>query len=398
MKTPLIYLVHRIPYPPDKGDKIRSFHILRHLAESYEIYLGAFVDDQEDWQYANELKPYCKKTYLEKLNPGYAKIKSLSGLVKGTAMTVPYYYSNTMRDWVNSILNKYHVKQAVVFSAAMAQYLSGNKFNGMHRLIDFVDVDSDKWAQYAESKTWPMSFIYARESRQLLAYERKIAKEYTESYFVSHKESQHFQTLAPECKNKINFFNNGVDSEYFSPVQQLVNPFSDNRKILTFTGAMDYWANVDAVVWFANEILPKISAKNKNVCFYIVGSKPTPQVKALASRENIIVTGKVPDIRPYLKYTDVSVAPLRIARGIQNKVLEAMAMSCSIVTTPAAAEGITTNNDFVVADTADEFAHCCLNLLDTPDETMRNRARQSIIEHYLWSKNLDTLVNGLMAT
>jgi len=399
MKTPLLYLVHRIPYPPDKGDKIRSYHLLTHLAKSYDIFLGAFVDDPLDWSYKEPLKSLCAKIHLETLNPRTAKIKSLLGLAKGVAMTIPYYHSNSMQRWIDTIISKNKIKQAVIFSSAMAQYLSGKKYHGMQRIVDFVDVDSDKWAQYSKRKAWPLSFIYSREARFLLNFERKITENFDVSYFVSESECKHFQSLAPESANKIDFFNNGVDTEYFSPSHALQNPFQAEHKIFTFTGAMDYWANVDAVVWFANNIFPHILEKNSQSHFYIVGSKPTEQVKSLKKLKHVVVTGRVPDIRPYLKYTDVSVAPLRIARGIQNKVLEAMAMNCLVVATSAAAEGIKANagTDFIVADKAEDFSRHCLQLLNNPDSQMRTTARQCILENYLWSSNLDKLLNRLQA-
>jgi len=397
MKPPLLYIVHRIPYPPNKGDKIRSYHTLNYLAKSFDIYLGAFVDDPTDWQYESELKPFCKNICLVGLNQKWAKIRSLSGFVKGVAMTIPYYHSNKLQAWVDLVVNKYDIKQAVVFSSAMAQYLSGRKYNDIQRIIDFVDIDSDKWAQYSKSQTWPMSSIYSRESRYLLSHERQIAKEFDVNYFVSETEAKHFTSLAPESTHKTDHFNNGVDTEYFSPQIDFENPYQVDRKIITFTGAMDYWANVDAVEWFANAVFPQITAKYSNCYFYIVGSNPTGQVKSLAKMKNIVVTGRVADVRPYLNYANISVAPLRIARGIQNKVLEAMAMSCLVVASPAAAEGITANTgtDLVVANNAEEFTRSCLNLLKNPNIQMRTAARSCILENYLWSQNLDKLLNRL---
>jgi len=399
MKTPLLYLVHRIPYPPNKGDKIRSYHILSYLAKSFDIYLGAFIDNPSDWQYESELEALCKIVHLVGLNPRRAKIKSLIGLTKGVALTIPYYHSKKMQDWVDLVLDDFNITQAVVFSSAMAQYLSGKKYNGIQRVIDFVDVDSDKWAQYGKKQTWPMSSIYARESQCLLSFERQIAKEFDVNYFVSETEARHFKSLAPESINKVDHFNNGVDTDYFSPLKVFENPYKNGLKIVTFTGAMDYWANVDAVVWFANAIFPQIVAQNSNCNMYIIGSSPTEQVKSLGKRKNIIVTGRVPDVRPYLSYADISVAPLRIARGVQNKVLEAMAMSCMVVASPEAAEGISANpgTDFVIADNANKFASACLNLLENPNNQMCTNARRCIIENYSWPTNLAKLQNSLHA-
>jgi sugar transferase (PEP-CTERM/EpsH1 system associated) len=339
----LLYLVHRIPYPPNKGDKIRSFHFLRALAEKYQIYLGTFIDDVDDQQYVEALQSFCRETCCITLDPKVAKIKSLVGLLSGEALSLPYYRNQILQQWVDRVIQEHAIDRVLIFSSPMAQYVQ--KHAQLHFVADFVDVDSDKWRQYAESKSWPASWIYRREASKLLDFETYIAAQATTTVFVSEQESALFKTLAPMSAVKIGFVNNGVDTDFFDPELDFSSPFTHDELSIVFTGAMDYWANVDAVVWFAQQVMPWIRQRQPEAKFYIVGSKPTRAVQQLAGDDpNIIVTGRVEDVRPYILHASVIVAPLRIARGVQNKVLEAMAMAKPVVVTSAAMEGVSGSN------------------------------------------------------
>jgi len=236
----LLFLVHRIPYPPNKGDKIRSYHILKQLERSYRIHLGAFVDTREDWQYVEEVGKSCAETCFLELKPLLARIRSLGGLLRRQPLTLPYYFDRRMKDWVERIIAETGVSRAFVFSSAMAQYLRGPDYDSMHRVIDFVDVDSDKWRQYSRQKQWPMSRVYRREAARLLQYDRAVAAEYDFSVFVSAAECSLFMRLAPETKDRVVCLENGVDVEYFSPEREYRNPYSGRDKVLVFIGAMDY--------------------------------------------------------------------------------------------------------------------------------------------------------------
>src|SRR3954447_13488802 len=316
----ILYLAHRIPYPPNKGDKIRSYHLLKHLSQRYRVHLGAFIDDESDRKYRNSVKSLCGETCLINLNPAIARMRSLSGFFSGEPLTLPYYRDSGLQQWINNILETRTIRMILVFSSAMAQYVS--QLEATPRIIDFVDVDSDKWMQYSSAKRWPKSWIYRRESRLLLKHERWIAENFSNSTFVSRAEADLFKQLAPNAIKKIAYFNNGVDSDYFSPEHDFQNPYMEREPVLVFTGAMDYWANVDAVDWFSRAIFPKVRMRFPKAEFFIVGARPNPVVKALAKLPGITVTGSVPDVRPYLAWASLAVAPLRIARGIQNKVLE----------------------------------------------------------------------------
>lgn len=391
----LLYLVHRIPYPPNKGDKIRSHHLLKHLSQHFTVHLGAFVDHPDDWKYAQSLADMVSGTVrLLPLSPRQARLRSAAGLLCGAPLTLPYYHDAGMRRWVRRLLAERPIRRAVVFSSAMAQYLE--PYPELHRIVDFVDIDSDKWRQYAVQKSWPMNLIYRREARTLLSYERRIAGSCNASTFVSAAEAELFKTLAPECANRVGYYNNGVNMDYFTPLHDYENPYPAGQRILVFTGAMDYWANVDAVSGFAREVFPTLRARFPELNFYIVGSNPTPEVQALAGN-GIVVTGTVADVRPYIAHAAISVAPLRIARGIQNKVLEAMAMAKSVIVSPQALQGIDakTGSEIILAEDAAAFIAQIAAQLTEPDETLGQAARRRVEQSYSWEHSLQSL-DGLL--
>lgn len=397
MVEELLYLTHRVPFPPNKGDKIRSFHLLKHLSRHYRVHLGTFVDDEADWQHVDSVKSFCAESHFARLAPSAARLRSLSGLLTGQALTLPYYRNAGLQQWVNDILANHPVKRILVFSSAMAQYV--RNADDARRVIDFVDVDSDKWQQYAATKRWPLSWLFRREAELLLGYEREIAQEFDASLFVSREEAELFKQFAPESAKKTGYFSNGVDTDYFSPEREYPNPYADGEQVLVFTGAMDYWPNVDAVSWFAAEIFPAIHAALPQTRFFIVGSRPTPAVCELARLPGVTVTGTVADVRPYLAHARIAVAPLRIARGLQNKVLEAMAMAKTVVASPQAAEGIQAapGKELHVAANAGEFGQQTLALLAVKASNQTgNAARARILADYDWGSCL-ARVDALLA-
>ncbi|WLI88907.1 TIGR03087 family PEP-CTERM/XrtA system glycosyltransferase [Massilia sp. R2A-15] len=384
----LLLLIHRMPYPPNKGDKIRSYHLLKHLAQHYRVHLGTFVDDADDWQHVPTVQALCASAHFAPLNPTLARVRSLGALLANRSLSLDYYRDAGMRAWTERTMREHGVKRIVVFSSQMAQY--ADCWPQARRVVDFCDVDSDKWRQYAEQKSWPMNMLYRHEARQLLAYERKVARECDASLFVSQPEAELFRDLAPESAPKIGFFNNGVDTDYFSPARDYASPYAAGERAIVFTGAMDYWPNVDAVQWFAAEVFPQLRARFADARFYIVGARPSSAVQALAQLPGVVVTGTVPDVRPYIAHGAVAVAPLRIARGIQNKVLEAMAMATPVVVSPQALEGIEAipGQDLVLAPDAAAFAAAVAALLEKSDGALGRSARAKVEQLYSWPSNL----------
>jgi sugar transferase (PEP-CTERM/EpsH1 system associated) len=384
----LLFLAHRIPYPPDKGDKIRSWHMVKHLATEWRLHLGAFVDDPDDWRHEDALRAICSDVCLRPLHATAGKVRSLAGLVTGEALTLPYYRDGRLMHWVQGKLSD-GIEHVVVYSSAMAQFVMAAK--GGTRVMDFVDIDSDKWRQYAPTKAWPLSWLHAREAKRLLDWERHVAAEFDASLFVSAREAEDFRRLAPESAARVGYFNNGVDADYFAPDLDYPNPYPPDVPVLVFTGAMDYWPNVEAVVWFAREVLPRLRQRHPDLAFYIVGSRPAPEVQALAALAGVSVTGRVADVRPYLQHAKAVMAPLRIARGIQNKVLEGMAMGKTVIATPQALEGLAvrTGREVVSADTCETIVASVDEVLAGRDLGMAARAR--VIRDYTWDASLARL-------
>jgi len=394
----LLYLVHRLPFPPNKGDKIASFNLLKFLSTKYSIYLGCFIDDEIDWQYVDELKNYCVDSCVVGLNPRRSKIMSLRGILSGEPLSLPYYRNKQLQTWVDNTVQQEQIDSVLIFSGVMAQYVSQKLPLKGHSVLDLVDVDSDKWRLYAEDHIWPLSWLYLRESKKLLAYEAEMAAKFDATVFVSEKEADFFKQLAPEVADKVVFRVHGVDSQYFDPSLEYESPYPIDTPIFVFAGAMDYWPNIHAAIWFAEEIFSLIKQKVDNACFYIVGMNPSDDILKLADLSGVYVTGSVDDIRPYIACATISVAPLRIARGIQNKVLEAMAMGKPILATKNALNGIRNFEEFtpVIAETVDEMVEGAISLLNNTED---NLARQCVLEHYNWDTNLrrvdNLLKNGL---
>ena len=384
----LLLLVHRIPYPPNKGDKIRSYHLLRHLCARYEVHLGTFVDDADDWRHVPHLQAMCAGSHFGALHPLWGRLRSLAALAGGRALSCDYYRDAGMRRWVDDTVEREGISRIVCYSSPMAQYADAHP--SARRVMDFVDVDSDKWRQYADGKRWPMRQVYQREARLLLDYERGVARASDAALFVSAPEAALFRTLAPESAAGIGHYSNGVDTEFFSPANGGASPYPPGARVLAFTGAMDYWPNIDAVSWFAREVLPVIRAAAPDVLFCIVGSRPAPAVQRLAELPGVMVTGTVPDVRAYVAYAALCVAPMRIARGIQNKVLEAMAMARPVLVSPQALEGIDAvpGRELLLADDAAGHARAALDYLNAPDPAIGAAARAKVEQLYGWESNL----------
>jgi len=389
---PLLFLVHRLPYPPNKGDKVRSFHFLKHLAGRYRVFLGTFIDDPSDWQHVEALKRMCAEVHVEPIVPWSKRARSVTAFLSGEALTLPYFRSRELGRWAEEIVRRERVTRAFAFSSPMAQYLLD--LPQVRCLVDFVDMDSAKWGDYALRRKWPGSLLYKREARHLLAYERDIAGRAAASIFVTDEEAQRLRSETPGCAERVVVIRNGVDSEHFSPSRDLASPFAPDERPIVFTGSMDYWPNVDAVVWFAREVLPRIRGCDLSVRFYVVGMNPDAAVRALASDPATTVTGRVDDVRPYLQHARVVVAPLRVARGIQNKVLEAMAMAKPVVASAASAAALSVRQgvELEVASDAQGFASKVLMLMDpTRADAMGRLARSRVAQDYAWSASLNLL-------
>ncbi len=393
----VLYLVHRMPYPPNKGDKVRSFHHLKHLAARHRVFLGTFIDDPDDARHLPAAQALCAGVHAPRLNPLAARLASLTGLLGPQALTLRYYAQASMARWVQDVVAHQAIDCTLVFSSSMAQYAQPGTGP---LLLDLVDVDSAKWTAYAPDHRWPMSWLYRREGRTLLAYEREAAARADHTFLATENEAALFRKLAPESAARVSELSNGVDAHYFQPQAARASPFVADEVPIVFTGAMDYWPNVDAVCWFATEILPRLRVRHPKLHFHIVGRSPTPAVRALAN-EFVHVSGTVPDVRPYLQHATVVVAPLRLARGIQNKVLEAMAMSRPVVAASSCVEAITAEpgQHLLAAADADAFVLAIESLLADPAraDTIGRAGREQVLGAHAWDARLRVLDRHLEA-
>lgn len=352
----LLFLAHRIPYPPQKGEKIRAWHMLNHLTRRFDVDLGCLVDDPADLTHL----PYLRERCAEVVAPliGSRREVALRALLRGRPglpLSLGWFHHAGLAGWVREGLATRRWDAAFVYSSSVAPYLMGPLARAAlpRRVLDLVDVDSAKWEAYARDAHFPMRQVWAREARTLLAFERRAVLEFDASLLVSAQEVAHFEALAPECAGRVTAVENGVDLERFDPNAGWEDPFGA-APALVFTGTMDYRPNVEAVAWFATEVMPLLADQRPAPEFWIVGANPSPAVHALATLPGVRVTGAVVDVRPYIAHAAVSVAPLMIARGIQNKVLEAMAMGRPVLATPQAFEGVhaMAGRDLLVEETA----------------------------------------------
>lgn len=413
----ILYLAHRIPYPPNKGDKIRSFHEIECLSAQHEIDLICLADNPGDMKYKETLERYCANVHVTPVNPIASRMKGILNICRGRPISVGYFYSKNVQRIVDRWLSERAYDAILCFSSPMAEYIfrsviSNTRWNACQGLpasshgpvliMDFCDVDSDKWNQYASESSFPMNFVYSAEGRLLLQYEEKINRLFDASVFVSQKEAELFRTLSPDARN-IRIVLNGVDHEYFSPQASGTEPIRSNMQgpVLVFIGALDYHANIDGLSWFCREIFPFIRRDVPGCRFHIVGSNPTGRVMNLAREDSIAVTGNVDDIRPYYRMADLCVVPLRLARGVQNKILEAMSMERPVVTTTKPAEGIAAvpGKHLVVENSPQGFADAVVSLLRDHQRRMEigTQARNFILQCYNWSSNmarLDAILQG----
>ena len=368
----LLFLAHRVPFPPDRGDKIRSFHILKHLAPRARVHLVAFADDPADLDpppVFRSLLASCTIVARTKSRP-----RALAeALATGRPVSLTAFDHPAIRAAAESRTGM----TTYVFSGQMAQYVDAPD------VMDFVDVDSAKFAAFANDTSGPTRWLMRREARLLADFERKVAERAGVSLLVSEAEAELFggpRTIAIE---------NGIDSCHFDPAADFAR-LPVQGPLIVFTGQMDYRPNVDAVMAFAHDALLAIRRQHPTARFAIVGRAPTAAVSALASRDGVVVTGAVEDVRPWLAAADVCVAPLLLARGIQNKVLEAMAMARPVVASPAAAEGIDHAGQIVVAD---DCAGAVCGLLANPSaaRAMGEGARAQVIRRYGWDAQLAQL-------
>jgi sugar transferase (PEP-CTERM/EpsH1 system associated) len=379
----ILLLAHRVPYPPDRGDKVRSHHVMRHLSSLGRVHLASFADDPRDLGHGDALRQWCASATVLPRRKGNARA-AVEALASGRTVSEAAFDSPAMRAAVTRLLGERRYDAVYVYSGQMAQYLPADT----RFVMDFVDIDSAKFAAYADDARGPLRWMMRREAKLLGRFEREIADRAVATLLVSEAEAALFRGDAED--DAVFAIENGIDTDFFDPAA--VTPVAEAGPLIVFTGQMDYRPNIDAVRWFVGEVLPLLP----DARFAIVGRAPAAAVRALAG-ERVIVTGEVADVRGWIAAAAVVVAPLLLARGIQNKVLEAMAMARPVVASTAAAEGIDHDGTIRVAGDAPGFAREIAAVLGDPAgaATLGKSARARTIARYGWDARLAPLA-GLM--
>lgn len=389
----ILYLCHRTPFPPNKGERIRTFHQIEYLRRlGHQLVVAAPVTDATDQRNLKALADgYCEQV-LEAPAPG--RLALLLALLKTEALSVSHFYSKALQHNIDRYLQQQAVDAIVCTSSSMAAYVfrsTAKVLQGPHRpalVMDFMDLDSDKWRQYAALKSFPMSLIYQREARLIARLEQRIHEHFDACLFISRAEVELFLRSNPDL-GKLRVIANGIDTDAFKPA---AGPKPEAGPLLLFTGVMDYLPNEDAMLWLVEGAWERIKQAHPGARLCIAGMNPSPRIQALQRYPGVEVTGFVEDIQPYYDQAHVFVAPFRLARGVQNKVLQAFACGLPTITTAMGCEGIDCEpgEQVLVADTLDDLIRHLQWVVDHPQQAQRlgHNATLLIREHFSWDSKL----------
>lgn len=388
----ILFLAHRIPYPPNKGDKIRSWNFLKRMMQDHQVHLGFFIDNSNDEKYIAELQEQTASLCYETVSPRVQKLMSLRSFLSNQPLTIGAYPYKKLQQYAAKLIEQNEIDMIFLFSAATGPIVP--KTCSVPIITDLVDVDSAKWQAYGEKAIWPLSWVYSREAKLLSAYEGVLAAKSAKTYLVSDQEAAVFERYHVDFSGNIGGLKNGVDTEFFSPAD--TTPDNDT---LIFTGAMDYKPNVEAVTWFVEHVWDAVLSMVPSAKLVIAGGPENPAIRKLEEKNGISVTGYVHSMPEVLRGASIAIAPLLTARGIQNKVLEAMACSLPVIATSAANEGIEAKHGeaIMVADTAQPFLKAVVELLTDKSlrKSMGSNAREFVRDEFSWETAYNLLKRDL---
>ncbi len=394
MSNEILFIAHRMPFPPDRGDKIRSHHLLRRLAGLAPVHVATFADDERDLAEEVELAAIaCSYCLVRRIKP--LVVAGLQSLVQRAPVSLPAFANPELAAYVERVLRERSIGTIYVFSGQMGQYIPA-WFKG-RVIFDFVDVDSAKFEAYAARDRGLRRWINAREARLLRIEEERQARRAQVSLLVSSEEAAMFRARlaeqgAADCK--VLALRNGIDSKYFDP--DAVRPVAAMQRVmgprLIFTGQMDYDPNIEAALRVIERLLPRVRERIPDASFHVVGRSPAEELVRHHGANGIHVWGGVDDIRPWLRAADIALVPLEIARGIQNKVLEAMAMALPVIMSRAAETGIggSAGTHYITGDSDDDLVDRVIAMVSHPrlGIAMGKEARRFVVENLSWQASL----------
>jgi sugar transferase (PEP-CTERM/EpsH1 system associated) len=382
----ILFLCHRFPYPPQSGAKIRPFNMIKHLAEWHEVTVCSLVRDEQEVQEGRGLSKYCKEYVAARVAEPWQRLRMLTRLPSLTPASMGYFYSAQLAREIRRCLNREAFDLIFVHCSSVAPYVA--QVRGIPKILDFCDMDSQKWFEYARSKPLPLSVGYVIEGQKLMRAEKRLAKKFDLCTVATRAELDTLDGYAPGAAT--DWFPNGVDLDYFSPDTAPYDP-----DCLSFIGRMHYYPNQECMIDFCARTLPLIRSRRPNVKLMIIGADPSPAVLKLAEFPGVTVTGSVPDVRPYVRRSALMIAPLNIARGTQNKILEAMAMGIPVVASKLAAGGVDAlpGQHLLTASTPQGYAEAVFRILEHPEERARlaEAGRARMLSHHHWSHSMQRL-------
>jgi sugar transferase (PEP-CTERM/EpsH1 system associated) len=385
----LIFLTHRMPLPTGRDEDVRPWKVITHLAANHRIHLGCFYERAKDAHAAAALAEICASLTCVRRRRSASRLKSVAAFASGKPSDAGYRGSAQLARWVAETMAAFHPNLAFVAGTELAAYLEPYRF--ARRVIDMVELGSEAWRRSAETASWPWSEMCWRQERIMLAHEQRIAAHFDDTIFGSAAEAHLFSRRAPRAPAHVLAMRNGIDHGYFAP-GDYANPFPSGRKSVVFAGAMDYPPNVEGAVWFATEVMTMLRHRFPTLDFWMVGAHPAHALRSVA-RGDIHLAGKVDDVRPYLAHADAVVVPLRVARGIENTVLQGMAMAKPVVATPAALEGLdfVPGQEVLCSASAPGFASGVAAALGERGAEIGARARRRVEADCGWSASLGVL-------
>lgn len=389
--SPVLYLTHRVPFPPDKGDRIRNFHLLRQLARRGRVWLGCLADEPVTAADDSELRRLCERVAVVPVSGKRRWVRAGVSLLTGGSLSEGAFAEPGLTRVVRGWAAETRFTAAVVSASSLTPYLRMKDLAGTPKVVDLVDVDSQKWLDFANATRGPKRWLYRLEARRVRKLERGLPTWTAARAVVSRAEADVFESYAG--RGTMTVATNGVDLDYFTPID------GPTELACAFVGAMDYLPNVDGAVWFAREVWPRVRERFPAAEFRIIGRKPTPAVQELAALPGVKVVGQVPDVRPHVAAAAVVVAPLRLARGVQNKVLEALAMGKPVIAAPPALAALATTpgTHLFAAATATEFASAVCELFADPSrrQDLGAAGRRFVEDHHHWDRCLEPLLDRI---
>lgn len=382
----ILYVCHRFPYPPKRGGTIRPFNMIKHLAQSHEVVVCSLTRNPADTAEAQGIKPYCSEFHIGEVDNRVQNLRMAAGLPTPISASTAYFHSSSLARQIRTLLATQRFDLIFVHCSSVAHYV--DRVRGIPKIIDFGDMDSQKWLEYVRYKPWPLSWGYWWEGQRVLAEEKRLARRFDFCTATTRAELDTLNSYG--TGTAADWFPNGVDSSFFAPDGQPHDP-----NTIVFIGRMDYYPNQQCMVDFCRDVLPLLKQRVPEVKLQIVGADPSPEIRALGNIAGVTVTGSVPDVRPYTLRAALTVAPLRIARGTQNKILEAMAMGVPVVCTSLAAGGVDAvpGEHLLTADTPAQTAEAVLRILSNPAERERlaRAGRERVLSHHAWPSSMKRL-------